>query len=156
MPARANLVRMGRFGLTGRATRRLAVVVEAAGRKVGTTTFAVLVALSVSHLLNDTIQSLIAAVYPVLKESYGLSFTQIGLITFAFQCTASLLQPLVGQYTDRRAQPVWLVLGMGVSLAGLLLLSVAGRFPTILLAAALVGVGSAVFHPEASRMARTA
>ena len=101
------------------------MVVEAAGRKVGTTTFAVLVALSVSHLLNDTIQSLIAAVYPVLKESYGLSFTQIGLITLAFQCTASLLQPLVGQYTDRRPQPFSLVLGMGVTLAGLLLLSVA-------------------------------
>ncbi len=132
------------------------MVVEAAERRVGTTTFAILVALSVSHLLNDTIQSLIAAVYPVLKESYRLSFTQVGLITLAFQCTASLLQPLVGQYTDRRPQPFSLVLGMGVSLVGLLLLSVAGQFPAILLAAALVGVGSAVFHPEASRMARTA
>ena len=132
------------------------MVVEAAERQVGTTTFAVLVALSVSHLLNDTIQSLIAAVYPVLKESYALSFTQIGLITLAFQCTASLLQPLVGLYTDRRPLPFSLVLGMGVSLAGLLLLSVADSFPAILLAAALVGVGSAVFHPEASRMARMA
>ena len=132
------------------------MIVEAAERRVGATTFTVLAALSVSHLLNDTIQSLIAAVYPVLKESYALSFTQIGLITLAFQCTASLLQPIVGQYTDRRPQPFSLVLGMGVSLAGLLLLSVADRFPTILFAAALVGVGSAVFHPEASRMARMA
>ena len=132
------------------------MAVEAAERKVGTTTFAVLVALSVSHLLNDTIQSLIAAVYPVLKESYALTFTQIGLITLAFQCTASLLQPLVGLYTDRRPLPFSLALGMGVTLAGLLLLSVADSFPAILLAAALVGVGSAVFHPEASRMARLA
>lgn len=118
--------------------------------------FAVLVALSVSHLLNDTIQSLIAAVYPVLKESYSLTFTQIGLITLAFQFTASLLQPLVGLYTDRRPLPFSLAIGMGITLGGLLLLSVADNFPTILLAAALVGVGSAIFHPEASRMARLA
>jgi len=120
------------------------------------TAFAVLVALSVSHLLNDTLQSLIAAVYPVLKDAYALTFTQIGLITLAFQCTASLLQPLVGLYTDRRPLPFSLAIGMGVSLAGLLLLSVATDFPAILLAAALVGVGSAIFHPEASRMARLA
>lgn len=132
------------------------MAVETQARQVETTTFAVLVALSVSHLLNDTIQSLIAAVYPVLKESYALSFSQIGLITLAFQCTASLLQPVVGQYTDRRPQPFSLVIGMGVTLCGLLLLSVADNFPAILVAAALVGVGSAVFHPEASRMARMA
>ena len=120
------------------------------------TAFAVLVALSVSHLLNDTIQSLIAAVYPVLKESYALTFTQIGLITLAFQFTASLLQPLVGMYTDRRPLPFSLAVGMGVSLGGLLLLSVAGSFPAILVAASLVGVGSAIFHPESSRMARLA
>lgn len=120
------------------------------------TTFAVLVALSVSHLLNDTIQSLIAAVYPVLKESYALSFGQIGLITLAFQLTSSLLQPIVGVYTDRRPLPFSLALGMGISLCGLLLLSVANVFPLILAAAALVGVGSAIFHPEASRMARLA
>lgn len=122
----------------------------------GSTAFAVLVALSVSHLLNDTIQSLIAAVYPVLKASYALTFAQIGLITLAFQLTSSLLQPLVGLYTDRRPLPFSLAIGMGVTLAGLLLLSVADTFPIILLAAALVGVGSAVFHPEASRMARMA
>ncbi|QDU20653.1 MFS transporter [Urbifossiella limnaea] len=125
-------------------------------RAGGGTAVAILVALSVSHLLNDTIQSLIAAVYPVLKDTYALTYTQIGLVTLAFQCTASLLQPLVGLATDRRPQPFSLALGMGVTLGGLLLLSVADSFPLILTAAALVGVGSAVFHPEASRMARLA
>lgn len=119
-------------------------------------TMVVLLALSVSHLLNDTLQSLIAAVYPILKESYSLSFTQIGLITLAFQCTASLLQPLVGLYTDRKPLPFSLVIGMGVTLVGLILLSVADNFLAILIAASLVGVGSAIFHPEASRMARLA
>src|ERR1700742_3002198 len=98
-------------------TRRTAVGQQEDGRAGEGTTFAVLVALSVSHLLNDTIQSLISAVYPVLKESYALTFTQIGLITLAFQCTASLLQPIVGQYTDRRPLPFSLVVGMGVSLS---------------------------------------
>jgi FSR family fosmidomycin resistance protein-like MFS transporter len=116
----------------------------------------VLVGLSVSHLLNDTVQSLIAAVYPILKDAYALTFTQIGLITLAFQLTASLLQPVVGLATDRRPRPFSLPLGMASSLAGLLLLSAAGDFPTILAAAALVGVGSSVFHPEASRIARLA
>ena len=129
---------------------------QEAVKRRGNTAFAVLLALSVSHLLNDTVQSLIAAVYPVLKESYALTFTQIGLITLAFQATASLLQPLVGMYTDRRPLPFSLTVGMGVSMGGLLLLSVAGTFPAILIAAALVGVGSAVFHPESSRVARLA
>ena len=120
------------------------------------TAVAVLAALSVSHLLNDTIQSLIAAVYPVLKDAYSLTFTQIGLITLAFQATASVLQPVVGLATDRRPRPFSLAAGMGVTLAGLLPLSVADTFPLILVAAALVGVGSAVFHPEASRVARLA
>lgn len=123
---------------------------------VAATTFTVLAALSVSHLLNDTIQSLISAVYPVLKESYALTYTQIGLITLVFQLTASILQPLVGLFTDRRPLPFSLTLGMSVTLGGLLLLSVANTFPLILLAAGLVGVGSAVFHPEASRVARMA
>ncbi len=118
--------------------------------------FAVLVALSVSHLLNDTIQSLIAAIYPVLKDKYLLSFTQIGMITLAFQCTASLLQPMVGLYTDRKPKPYSLAAGMGVTLFGLCLLAVASNFYVILLAGALVGVGSAVFHPESSRVARMA
>lgn len=116
----------------------------------------VLVALSVSHLLNDTIQSVIPALYPVLKESFLLSFTQIGLITLVFQCAASLLQPVVGFYTDRRPQPYSLAWGMGITLAGLVLLSQAGSFHAILGAAALLGTGSAIFHPEASRLARLA
>jgi MFS transporter, FSR family, fosmidomycin resistance protein len=129
---------------------------QEAGNTGRNTAFAILLALSISHLLNDTIQSLIAAVYPVLKESYALTFTQIGLITLAFQFTASLLQPLVGMYTDRHPLPFSLTVGMGASLTGVLLLSVANNFHAILIAAALVGVGSAVFHPESSRMARLA
>lgn len=120
------------------------------------TVFTILAALSVSHLLNDLMQSLIPAVYPVLKEKYALSFTQIGLITFAFQVTASLLQPLVGMATDRRPWPFSLATGMAFTFAGLILMSVASSFPVILVAAALVGVGSSVFHPEASRVARMA
>ena len=121
-----------------------------------TTVLAVLVAISVSHLLNDTIQSLLPAIYPVLKNSFALSFAQVGLITFVFQVTASLLQPLVGTYTDLRPMPYSLTIGMGASLCGLLLLSVASSYPVLLLAAALVGIGSSVFHPESSRVARMA
>lgn len=120
------------------------------------TVLAVLLAISVSHLLNDTIQALIPAVYPLLKNSLGLNFTQIGLITFTFQCTASLLQPLVGLYTDRRPLPYSLATGMGFTLVGLVLLSHAGSFPAVLGSAALVGIGSSVFHPEASRLAHMA
>jgi MFS transporter, FSR family, fosmidomycin resistance protein len=120
------------------------------------TVFAILLAISFSHLLNDTIQSLIPAIYPVLKNSFHLSFTQIGLITLTFQCTASLFQPFVGLYTDRRPKPYSLAIGMGFTLIGLVLLSVAGNFSTILVSAALVGLGSSVFHPEASRLARMA
>jgi FSR family fosmidomycin resistance protein-like MFS transporter len=120
------------------------------------TVFAILLALSFSHLLNDLIQSLIPAIYPILKSSFDLSFTQVGLITFTFQLTASLLQPLVGLYTDRHPKPFSLAVGMGFTLIGLLLLAVAGSFPFILIAAALVGVGSSIFHPESSRMARVA
>jgi len=116
----------------------------------------VLLALSLSHLLNDTIQSLIPAIYPVLKDSFRLSYAQIGLITFVFQMTGSLFQPFIGYYTDRRPQPYSLAVGMGVTLTGLVLLSQAGNYPMILFAAALVGMGSAVFHPEASRVARLA
>jgi MFS transporter, FSR family, fosmidomycin resistance protein len=120
------------------------------------TAFAVLCAISFSHLLNDTIQSLVPAIYPILKESFHLSFMQVGLITLCFQCTASLLQPLVGLSTDKRPMPYSLSAGMGFTLAGLLLLSVAGSFGFLLLAAALIGMGSSVFHPEASRVARMA
>ncbi len=120
------------------------------------TVFAILLAISFSHLLNDTIQSLIPAIYPVLKNSFHLNFTQIGLITLTFQCTASLFQPFVGLYTDHRPKPYSLAIGMGFTLIGLVLLSVAGNFPTILVSAALVGLGSSIFHPEASRLARMA
>ncbi len=120
------------------------------------TAFAILLALSFSHLLNDLIQSLIPAIYPLLKESFSLTFTQVGLITLTFQMTASLLQPLVGLYTDRYPKPFSLAVGMGFSLFGLLLLASAGSFQMILVAAAMVGVGSSVFHPESSRMARVA
>jgi MFS transporter, FSR family, fosmidomycin resistance protein len=120
------------------------------------TTLRVLLALSLSHLLNDVIQALLPAIYPLLKSSYGLTFTQIGLITFVFQTTASLFQPLVGQYTDRRPMPYSLAIGMTITLGGLVLLARASSFPAILLAAALVGTGSSIFHPEASRLARLA
>jgi MFS transporter, FSR family, fosmidomycin resistance protein len=118
--------------------------------------FAILFAASFSHLLNDTIQSLIPAIYPVLKDSFQLNFAQIGLITLTFQITASMLQPIVGLYTDRRPQPFSLAIGMGFSLVGLILLSLASSYWMILGASALVGLGSSVFHPEASRLARMA
>ena len=123
---------------------------------VESTTFAILLSLSFCHMLNDTMQSLVPAIYPVLKTSYGLDFGQIGLITLAFQMTSSLLQPLVGFAADRRSMPYSLPIGMGFSLIGLFLLSRAGSFGMIVLAAALVGVGSSVFHPESSRVARMA
>lgn len=116
----------------------------------------VLLAISFCHLLNDMIQSLIAAIYPLLKTNFQLNFAQVGLITLAFQLTASLLQPLVGLYTDRHPKPYSLAAGMGLTLTGLLLLSVAGSFHALLVAAALVGTGSSVFHPESSRVARMA
>ena len=119
-------------------------------------TMVILLALSASHLMNDTMQSLIAALYPMLKDKFTLDFVQIGLITLAFQLTASILQPLVGLYSDRRPMPYSLAIGMGSTLAGLLLLSVAGSFAMVLAAAALVGVGSSIFHPESSRVARMA
>jgi FSR family fosmidomycin resistance protein-like MFS transporter len=118
--------------------------------------YVVLGGISFSHFLNDTMQSLIPSVYPILKESYALDFAQIGLITLAFQFTASLLQPVIGHFTDRKAQPFSLAIGMGFTFFGLLLLSVARQYPVILAAAALVGLGSAVFHPESARIARLA
>ncbi|HEY0720257.1 MAG TPA: MFS transporter [Gammaproteobacteria bacterium] len=120
------------------------------------TTFRVLGAISFSHFLNDTMQSLMIATYPLFKSGFQLSFAQIGLITLAFQFTASLLQPVVGAYTDRHPKPFSLALGMGCTLLGLLALSFASTFPILLMAAAMVGTGSAVFHPEASRVARMA
>jgi FSR family fosmidomycin resistance protein-like MFS transporter len=120
------------------------------------TVFAILIAISFSHMLNDTIQSLIPAIYPILKNTFQLTFTQVGLITLTFQLTASLLQPFVGLYTDHRPKPYSLAIGMGLTLCGLLLLSRASNFPTILCSAGLVGMGSSIFHPQASRLARMA
>jgi MFS transporter, FSR family, fosmidomycin resistance protein len=120
------------------------------------TVMAVLFAISFSHLLNDTIQALLPSIYPLLKDNYRLTFAQLGLITFTFQFTASLLQPVVGWYTDRRPYPWSLAVGMGFTLLGLVALAFAHSFPVILGAAALVGIGSSIFHPEASRIAHMA
>jgi FSR family fosmidomycin resistance protein-like MFS transporter len=116
----------------------------------------VILALSFSHFLNDMMQSLVPALYPMLKDGYGLSFAQIGLITLIMQLTSSLLQPAVGLISDHRPQPYSLAVGMGATLFGLLLLASARSYPMLILAAAMVGSGSAVFHPEASRIARMA
>jgi MFS transporter, FSR family, fosmidomycin resistance protein len=121
-----------------------------------TTTFGILAALSLCHFFNDVMQSLITAIYPLLKDNYALDFGQIGLLTLVFNGTASVLQPLIGLYTDKRPQPYSLVVGMAASLAGLLVLAWAHSYALLLLGAALVGLGSAVFHPESSRMARIA
>ncbi len=118
--------------------------------------FSVLGAISFCHLLNDLVQSLIPALYPVLKDAFRLDFGQLGLISFTYQVTASLLQPVVGLYTDRRPMPFSLPVGMTFTLAGLLLLSTAQTYAVLLVAAGLVGLGSAVFHPESSRVARMA
>ncbi len=116
----------------------------------------VLAAISCCHFLNDMVQSVLPAIYPILKSSFHLDFGQIGLITLTYQLTASLLQPFVGHYTDKRPTPYSLPAGMGFTLFGLLMLSIAPTFPLLLAAASLVGVGSAVFHPESSRVARLA
>jgi FSR family fosmidomycin resistance protein-like MFS transporter len=118
-----------------------------------TTVYSVLLMISFSHLLNDTIQSLIPSIYPLVKHSFHLNFTQVGLITLTFQMAASLLQPMVGTYTDRRPKPFSLVTGMGITLVGLLLLSYAGSFSTLLISVGLIGIGSSIFHPEASKVA---
>jgi MFS transporter, FSR family, fosmidomycin resistance protein len=120
------------------------------------TLFRVLAAVGFCHLLNDAMQSLLPSVYPILKTSFHLNFGQIGLLTLTFQMTASILQPFIGQYTDRRPLPYSLPIGMVFTLLGLLLLAVAPTFPLLLFAASLIGMGSAVFHPESSRVARLA
>jgi len=125
---------------------------ESAGR----TSFTILAAISFCHLLNDMMQSLLPALYPMLKSSYALSFGQIGLLTFTFQITASLLQPIVGALADRTPRPYSLATGMGFTLVGLVLLAFAGNYLLLLFAAALIGTGSSVFHPESSRVARMA
>ena len=120
------------------------------------TVLEILLAISFCHLLNDMISSLLPAIYPLLKDAYRLDFAQVGLITLTYQCTASLLQPLVGLHTDRRPIPYSLPAGMGFTLLGLIMLAMAHSFATILFAAALVGTGASVFHPESSRVTRMA
>ncbi len=117
------------------------------------TVYPILFAISFSHMLNDTMQSLIPSIYPIVKEGFALSFAQIGLITLTFQLSAALLQPFVGLYTDRKPQPYSLAIGMGFTLVGLLMLSVAPSFAILLCSVSLVGIGSSIFHPEASRIA---
>jgi MFS transporter, FSR family, fosmidomycin resistance protein len=129
--------------------------VDVQGREINAA-MAVLGALSFCHLLNDMMQSLLPAMYPILKTGLRLDFGQIGLVTFVYQVTASLFQPLVGLYADRRPMPYALAFGMGFTLTGLVLLSVANTFPVLLLGAAVIGLGSSVFHPESSRVARVA
>ncbi len=130
--------------------------IPSAAKTVQNTTFTVLFAISFCHLLNDMMQAVLPAIYPTLKTEFDLSFVQIGLITTAFQCTASLLQPAVGFAADIRPMPYSLALGMVSTLVGLLLLSFAGSYVVVLASAILVGLGSSVFHPESSRVARMA
>ena len=131
-------------------------VAASTARAEHATEFRIIGAISFSHLLNDMIQSLILAIYPILKSGFNLSFAQVGLITLTYQLTASLLQPAVGMITDKKPMPYSLPVGMGFTLCGLLLLATAPNFAVLLVAAALVGTGSSVFHPESSRVARMA
>ena len=121
-----------------------------------TTVFSILFAIAFCHLLNDMMQALIPAIYPILKSSFSLNFSEVGLITFTFQLSASLFQPLIGLYTDHHPKPYLLACGMGVTLTGLALIASASSYPMLLAACALVGLGSAIFHPESSRIARAA
>lgn len=130
-----------------------AEIIPGTQKLVEKTVFPILFAISFSHLLNDTIQALVPAIYPLVKESFRLSFSQIGLITLTFQLSASILQPFVGLYTDKKPQPYSLAGGMVLTLIGLVMLAYAPTYPLLLVAVAIVGVGSAIFHPEASRVA---
>ncbi len=130
--------------------------IEAPKQVVQKTVFGVLFAISFGHLLNDLLQSIIPSIYPLLKQNFHLNYTQIGLITFTFQITASLLQPFVGSYTDRKPRPYSLPVGMCLTLTGVILLSWAASFVALLFAVGIMGVGSSIFHPESSRLARLA
>ncbi len=128
----------------------------AGARSAGTTVLPILLAVSAGHFLNDTMQSALLSIYPLIKGPLALDFVHIGIITLVFQLTASILQPLIGLYTDRHPQPFSLPFGMAATFFGMLVLAVAGGFASVLLAAALIGIGSSVFHPEGSRVARLA
>ncbi len=138
------------------AGSRVHAAASAAGAPRTGTVYPVLFAMSFCHLLNDMMQALVPAIYPILKETYQLDFTRIGLITLTYQMTACLFQPAVGLYTDHRPRPYSLAFGMGFTLVGLLAASAAGSYPLLLASVALIGCGSAIFHPEASRVARMA
>lgn len=129
------------------------VPVQDSGNVVNTTIYTVLIAISFSHFLNDTLQSLIPSIYPLIKSDFHLTFTQVGFITLTFQITASLLQPFVGSFTDKRPQPYSLAIGMAFSLCGLIFLAFADSFTHVLISVALIGVGSSIFHPESSKIA---
>jgi MFS transporter, FSR family, fosmidomycin resistance protein len=137
-------------------TADLQSAAPAAPDALNATTYSVIAAISFSHLLNDMMQSVLLSIYPMLKLGLNLSFGQIGLVTLTYQLTASLLQPLIGLYTDHRPKPYSLPVGMGFTLVGLLSLSQAGSFEAVLVSAMLIGMGSSVFHPESSRVARMA
>ncbi|MCW3113309.1 MAG: transporter [Segetibacter sp.] len=130
-----------------------AQTIEASKDLAEKTVFPILLTISLSHLLNDTIQSLIPSIYPMVKDTYALSFSQVGLITLTFQLAASLLQPVVGFYTDKKPQPFSLAVGMGLTLMGLIILALNHSYQILLLSVALIGLGSSVFHPEASKVA---
>jgi FSR family fosmidomycin resistance protein-like MFS transporter len=122
----------------------------------GETAIIVILAVSFCHMLNDVMQSLLTAIYPILKSNYGLDFVEVGLLSFTFQCTASLLQPLIGAYTDQRPLPYSISAGMACTLVGLVILGFASNYGLLLAGSACVGLGSSVFHPESSRVARLA
>ena len=120
------------------------------------TVYSILFTISLAHFINDMLQSVIPSIYPLIKQRFSLNFTQIGLITFTYQITASILQPFVGLYTDKKPKPYSLAIGMGFTLSGLLLASFAGNFYIMLMAVSLIGIGSSIFHPESSRVAHLA
>ena len=132
------------------------LILKSSAIKGGKTVYPILIAISLSHLLNDTLQSIIPAIYPIVKDSFSLNFAQIGLITLTFQLAASLFQPFVGFYTDRKPQPYSLAVGMAFTLVGLVMLSAAPSFEFLIFSVALIGIGSSIFHPEASRVAHMA
>jgi FSR family fosmidomycin resistance protein-like MFS transporter len=142
--------------LTDTTATSIAPPASASLPSVQATAFTVILAVSFCHGINDIMQSLLPAIYPLLKENYGLDFWQIGLLTFTFQVTASLLQPVIGMITDKRPMPYSLPYGMASSLIGLIVLAYAGHYALLLVGASLIGIGSAIFHPESSRIARFA
>ncbi|WP_137932464.1 MFS transporter [Mesorhizobium comanense] len=142
--------------LTDTTASSVAAPASASHVSAQATAFTVILAVSLCHCINDIMQSLLSAIYPLLKDNYGLDFWQIGLLTFTFQVTASLLQPLIGMVTDKRPMPYSLPWGMASSLIGLVVLAYAGHYYLLLIGASLIGIGSAIFHPESSRIARFA